>query len=410
VTEVVIDFTSASYLGLRHASESLRPWAQLTSGVPAALAEPRAARHLSGRLARLTGTDQAVLATSTLHAFWDLFVVRACLANRSGEPGIALYLDAASYPISRWGVERATGHGVPALTVPHHDPEALRRILASRRTRGLRPVLVADGFCPGCGRAAPLAEFLRVIRDAGGELVLDDTQPLGLLGSPQQGSSYGVGGGGSLRHARVSGPDLILVSSLAKAFGVPVAMVTGSAGFIRGYLALSQTRVHCSPPSSAHLSAGAHALMVNQCSGERLRARLADLVDRFQYGLGQAGLPVPRGTFPVQSLRFPSPLDPVLVHRELLGLGIRAVLHRSSCLGGVAVSFLITARHSAANVDAAISALVRAANASQPARTRWAVAASRPPAARRLADRSWPASIGPPAGAGHLTRAGTRAP
>jgi 8-amino-7-oxononanoate synthase len=367
---VVIDFTSSSYLGLRHASDSLRPWAQLTSGVPAALAEPEAASAVAVGLARLIGTDAAVLATSTLHAFWDLFVVRAGMAAAAREPGIALYVDAASYPISRWGVERAAGLGIRAITVPHHDPGALRRILARGETRGLRPLMVTDGLCPGCGRATPVDGYLEVCRSFGGELVLDDTQPLGVLGCPGAGASYGRGGGGSLRHAGVRGPDIILVSSLAKGFGVPVTVVGGSAGFIRGYKARSETRMHCSPPSFAHLAAGARALSVNRSAGERLRARLASLVDRFQRGLDDAALPVPAGRFPVQSVRLPPPLDPVAAYRALLGLGVRAVLHRPQCLRDTVVSFLITAGHSASDIDAAVAALDRAA-----ASTNWLVSA-----------------------------------
>jgi 8-amino-7-oxononanoate synthase len=357
---VVIDFTSSSYLGLRHASKSLRPWAQLTSGVPAALAEPEAASALAADLARLIGTDAAVLATSTLHAFWDLFVVRAGLAARAGAPGIALYLDAASYPISRWGVERAAALGIPCTTVPHHNPGALRRILARSVTRGLRPVMVADGLCPGCGRATPVGSYLQVCRSFDGELVLDDTQPLGVLGYPRAGTWYGLGGGGSLRHAGVRGPDIILVSSLAKGFGVPLTVVGGGTSFINGYKERSETRMHCSPPSFAHIAAGARALSVNQVAGERLRVRLADLVGRFQRGLRDTGLPVPLGRFPVQSVRLPPPLDPAEVYRALLRLGVRAVLHRPVCLGGTVVSFLITAGHSASDVDAAVSALDRA--------------------------------------------------
>jgi 8-amino-7-oxononanoate synthase len=363
VTRVVIDFTSSSYLGLRHTSNSLRPWAQLTSGVPAALAEPEAASALAADLAALIGTDAAVLATSTLHAFWDLFVVRAGLTARAGAPGVALYLDAASYPISRWGVERAAALGIPCTTVPHHDPGALRRILARSVTRGRRPVMVADGLCPGCGRATPVGGYLQVCRSFGGELVLDDTQPLGVLGYPRAGACYGQGGGGSLRHAGVRGPDIILVSSLAKGFGVPLTVVGGSTAFINGYQELSETRMHCSPPSFAHLAAGARALSVNRITGEHLRTRLAGLVDRFQRGLRDTGLPVPLGRFPVQSVSLPPPLDPVEVHQVLLRLGVRGVLHRPQCLGSTVVSFLITAGHSASDVDAAVSALGHAAAA-----------------------------------------------
>jgi len=358
---VVIDFTSSGYLGLRHASHSLPPWAQLTSGVPAALAEPEAASALAADLARLIGTDAAALATSTLHAFWDLFVVRSGMVTRAGAPGIALYLDAASYPISRWGVERAAALGIPCTTVPHHDPGALRRILARGGARGLRPVMVTDGLCPGCGHVTPVGGYLEVCRSFGGELVLDDTQPLGVLGYPRAGTWYGHGGGGSLRHAGVRGPDIILVSSLAKGFGVPVTVVGGGTSFINGYKERSETRLHCSPPSFAHIAAGARALSVNQVAGERLRTRLAGLVGRFQRGLRDAGLPVPMGRFPVQSVSLPPPLDPAGVYRALLHLGIRPVLHRPQCLRGTVVSFLITAGHTVSDVDAAVAALDRAA-------------------------------------------------
>jgi hypothetical protein len=40
-----LDFTSALYLGLHHGRDDLRPWAQLTSGVPAALHESCSGRR-----------------------------------------------------------------------------------------------------------------------------------------------------------------------------------------------------------------------------------------------------------------------------------------------------------------------------------------------------------------------------
>ena len=141
-------------------------------------------------------------------------------------------------------------------------------------------------------------------------------------------------------------------------------MVGGSAGFITGYRDGSETRLHCSPPSFAHIAAGSRALSVNQVAGDRLRARLAGLVDRFQRGLRDAGLPVPLGRFPVQSVSLPPPLDPAAVYRALLRLGIRAVLHRPQCLPGTVVSFLITAGHSAGDLDTAIAALDRATHRS----------------------------------------------
>ena len=73
----MLDFTSALYLGLRHPTGSLRPWAQLTSGRPAALATPANQAGVAQALARLQGCEMATLSSSTLHLFWDLFGVLA---------------------------------------------------------------------------------------------------------------------------------------------------------------------------------------------------------------------------------------------------------------------------------------------------------------------------------------------
>jgi 8-amino-7-oxononanoate synthase len=73
VDSPALDFTSALYLGLGHASASLRPWDQLTTGAPAALVEPSDANAVARRVAALQGCERGLLAPSALHLFWDLF-------------------------------------------------------------------------------------------------------------------------------------------------------------------------------------------------------------------------------------------------------------------------------------------------------------------------------------------------
>src|SRR5215470_5323528 len=133
VLATVLDFTSALYLGLRHASVSLRPWAQLTGGVPYALGTPPLARIVAQQLAGLIGTERATLARSTLHAFWDLFVILA--------DGAPIYVDASAYPIAQWGIERAAGRGVPAHRFARHDPDDLRRRLRATLHARSRPIV-----------------------------------------------------------------------------------------------------------------------------------------------------------------------------------------------------------------------------------------------------------------------------
>jgi 8-amino-7-oxononanoate synthase len=69
----VLDFTSALYLGMHHTTGALRPWRSLTTGRPAALAEPPGAAAVVNHLADLVGCERATLLPSTLHLFWDLF-------------------------------------------------------------------------------------------------------------------------------------------------------------------------------------------------------------------------------------------------------------------------------------------------------------------------------------------------
>lgn len=351
----ILDFTSASYLGLRHPRRTLRPWPRLTTGVPAALAEPGSARALAARLAGLAGTERAVLATSTLHAFWDLFVTL-------GASGLACYIDAAAYPIAGWGVERAAGRGTLVRRFPHRDVGALMRLLRAQGGRLDRlPVVVADGICPGCGRPAPVRGYLSALRPYGGLLVFDDTQALGIFGRDvAQHPPYGHGGGGSLRLAELTSPDVLIVSSLAKAFGVPVAMVAGRASLIERYEQRSETRVHCSPPSLAHIRAAEHALEVNLRQGEQRRARLAALVRQLQDGVGVLGHRIGPSQFPVQALGPIEGVPAAVLYSRLLDLGVRAVLHRPACRSVATCSFLITAVHTPEQIDRVLAALYHA--------------------------------------------------
>jgi 8-amino-7-oxononanoate synthase len=344
------DFTSALYLGLRHPSGSLAPWDQLTTGRPAALNTPASQLALARALAGLVGCEQATLGSSTLHLFWDLF---GMLDRRR-----VIYMDAGVYPIGRWGVERAAARKIPVQVFTHHDSDALHWVLQRGAAQRLRPVVVADGFCPGCGRPAPIAEYLEVIEQRGGLLVLDDTQALGILGhSPCTDRPLGSGGGGSLRLQNSAQPNVVLISSLAKAFGAPLAVLTGSAATVRSFEAKSETRMHTSPPSRAAIHAASRALQINSSYGEILRSRLVQLVRRFCRRLAEIGLQTVGGSFPVQTLRPIPGTDVEALYRHLLRSGVQTVLHRGGSAIKPRISFLLSARHAASEIDGAVAAL-----------------------------------------------------
>jgi 8-amino-7-oxononanoate synthase len=353
LSTAMLNFTSALYLGFQHPSESLTPWSQFTTGFPAALGSPRAAVRAGHAIARLQMCEYGVLGSSTFPMFWDLF---GMIAGRN----VKVYVDAELYPIARWGVERAAARGIPISEFAHYDAQALRDRLRSAGQNRKRPVVVTDGFCPDCGRAAPLSEYLECVRSAGGCLVVDDTQALGIFGcTPGADAPYGRGGGGMLAHQKIGGPDVVVISSLAKGFGVPVAVLSGSRCAGKEFEAKSETRMHCSPPALPVIRAAERALRINHKDGNQLRLRLAKLVTRFRQRAESKGLRFIGGLFPVQTLVSASEEGTRRLHAGLRGQGVLAVLRRSLQGNEIRLSFVITARHTPESIDRAIDALVK---------------------------------------------------
>jgi len=345
------DFTSALYLGMLHAHEALYPWQQMTTGRPAVLEPSTRADRLADRLALMVGCESAVLATSTLHIFWDLFDI---LASES----VAIHLDAGSYPIVRWGVERVAAKGVRSTTFKKHDPVALQANLHRAPDVTRRPVVVTDGVCPLTGRTAPLREYMRIVRKFGGLLIIDDTQGFGIFGhDPTDALPYGGDGAGTPAWCGVAGQELIVVSSLAKAFGAPVAVIAGSRHWIDKFKAASLTRLHCSPPSMAAISAAENALAINAAEGFARRNRLLELVRIFKRGMRGIGVITQGGLFPVQTLTRPAGSDAVVLYTQLLQDGVRTVLRRASNGGRAAVTFILNCLHTNFEIDRALRAL-----------------------------------------------------
>jgi 8-amino-7-oxononanoate synthase len=355
----VADFTSALYLGLAHGSTELRPWARLTAGAPAALVPPAGSRSVARHLAVLLGTEAATLGVSTLHLFWDLF-------GQVRRRPVRILADEHLYPVGRWGIERAMAAGVPAAAFGHQDFRSLSRRLESGRR--LPPLVMTDGLCPDCARVPPLGRYLELVEEHGGWLLVDDSQALGLLGQgPGPGLPYGLGGGGSPAFRGIASPRLLLLSSLAKSFGVPLAVLAGAGRAVRSFERRSETLVYTSPPSAASIRAAEAALSINHERGDRLRARLAERVFRFRAGLRDHGLAAGGGLSPLQNLEIPAGLDPVGLYRRLGTAGVRAVLRQGRCRPGPLLTFLLRADHTPEEIDRAVETLARLVR--QPGRT-----------------------------------------
>lgn len=333
------DFTSALYLGMRHPSAPLGSWEALTLGRPAALQEAPGAASLAAALARLQGCDAATLLPSTLHLFWDLFGMLA-------RERVAILIDAGAYPVARWGAERARALGMPLQVFPRGAAAAAEQLARRVLEGGRRPLILADGYCPGAAGAPPLAAYARIAAAADGLLVLDDTQVLGL---------FGPDGGGSLRWHGMTGDHIVVGASLAKGFGAPLAVLAGSACLVRRFEACSQTRTHASPPSVAAIHAAWRALRLNRESGAARRRSLWLRVAQLQGGLARIGIGSGGGRFPVQTLRLPAGVDGQALHAGLQRQGVATVLQMAG--KHRVISFLLRADHSCSDIERALAAL-----------------------------------------------------
>lgn len=350
----MLDFTSSCYLGIEYSSQTIQPWSQLTTGKPAALYEPKAYRRVAQKVANLQGLETGAIAKSTLHLFWDLFGILS-------QENFIAFVDSQTYSIAQWGLERFACKGNEVFKFKHHYPGHLHKVLKSRVSIGKRPLIVTDGWCTHCGKMAPLDAYLECARAYNGILIVDDTQALGIFGtSPSHASPYGLWGGGSLQYLGLNGSDIILISSLAKAFGVPIAIISGSESMIDRFNDLSDTRVHCSPPSYADIYAADYTLHRNRKIGDRSRQKLFKLVHRFKQKLSKIEIQTKGGLFPVQRLVMPLQInirvEEIHVTLEESGISTLLVAHNQSNQEPE-ILFILTANHTLEDVDLAVEVL-----------------------------------------------------
>lgn len=344
-----LDFTSAHYLGLRHSSRSLGAYAELVSGTPAALREPALANAVEDGFARLVGLESALVFSSMLHFAFDFFATRVQREE-------IVFWDRGMYPILRWGLAIARARGVQVRSFDHVEPSGLERSLA--KVPGRRSWILADGYCPGCGRVAPLAEHVRLAARYDARVVVEDTQAVGILGSnPGWGSPWGRAGGGTAPWFGLSRAPLLVVASLSKALGVPVCVVAGPARLVAELRQRSEVRVHTTPPSAAALRAALRAFASNRTEGDSRRARLLWLIDRFQRLARSVEVPTMRGCFPVQRCFVGDSRRTLALHRALLTRGIASVPQQSRCGAESSLTFVLNSDHELEHVALALTTL-----------------------------------------------------
>lgn len=170
------------------------------------------------------------------------------------------------------------------IVFSHNDPVALRQLLVSNTSPGVRFIVVESLFSMD-GDMAPLKEYAAIARETGAMLVVDEAHAVGI---------YGERGSGLIEAAGVEDEVCISINTAGKALGVSGAFVAGPAWAIEYLVQRARPFVFSTapPPALAYaLDASLTVVEEEPDRRERLTSRSRDLRAR----LAAAGVDVPAG-------------------------------------------------------------------------------------------------------------------
>ncbi|TXG94465.1 MAG: 8-amino-7-oxononanoate synthase [Rhodocyclaceae bacterium] len=348
----VLNFASNDYLGLAGNAEIA---AALADGAEKWGAGSGASHLVSGHLAPHEALESEIAAFTGLAR--ALTFSTGYLANLAVTPtlagrGDAVFADKLNHASLIDAMQLAKANGADVQRYPHNDVAALEKLLAAS-TAG-RKIIVTDAVFSMDGDLAPLPLLFALAERYDAWLVIDDAHGFGVLG-PQ--------GRGSLAHFNLpASPRILLMGTLGKAAGVGGAFVAGSATAIdyllqkgRAYIftTAAPPAIACALSKSLQLIANGDALRTN------LMARIAQLRD------GLAGLPY-------SLLPSPTAIQPLIVGANEAavalstalwerGLWVPAIRPPTVPKGTARLRISVSAAHTAADIDALITALKESA-------------------------------------------------
>jgi 8-amino-7-oxononanoate synthase len=236
----------------------------------------------------------------------------------------------------------------------HRDMDHLERLL-KRRPRATSTLIVTDGVFSMDGDIAPLDDIAALAERYDAAVFVDDAHGTGVLGQ---------GGRGSLEHCKVEGRLPYHMGTLSKALGSVGAYLAGSASFIAYLVNTCRGFTYTTAPTPASAAAASAALQVIRQEPER-RARLWHNRETLAGGLTRLGY---------QLAASESPILPILVgHSDralsfaeaLLEQGVYAPAIRPPTVPSNTsrIRVTITADHTAAHIEKALTAFQRAGQA-----------------------------------------------
>jgi 8-amino-7-oxononanoate synthase len=292
----VIDLAGNDYLGLSRHPAVLAAAARALAGYGLGATGSRLVRgttevhaDLESSLASWLGVGSALVYSSGYLA--NIGAVRAL----AGLPGSFVVSDAHNHSSIVDGCRLAARDGATVRVVPHASVSAVDSALGGHDGRA---VVVTESVYSVDGDLAPLRDLHTVARAHGAVLMVDDAHAAGVLGPA---------GAGVVAAAGLCGePDVVVTTTLSKAFGAAGGVVAGPAELCRHLVDTGRTFIFDTglPPSVA---AGARAALDLIVAGDALRSLLAARASSAVARLRAAGLPVAAPAACVISVAAPGP-------------------------------------------------------------------------------------------------------
>ncbi len=258
---------------------------------------------LEERIASFKGTEKALLFNSGYAA--NTGIVSALVGR-----GDAIFSDRLNHASIVDGalLSRADFH-----RYPHRDMTALERLLREKGGNGRR-LIVTDGVFSMDGDIAPLQELVRLAKQYGALLMVDDAHGTGVLGATGRGSGELMG--------VMDGID-IHMGTLGKGLGSFGAYAAASATICEYLVNKARSFIFSTSLPPAVLAASIAAIeLVDSPQGKELREKLAANTALFKEKLAQAGFDTMGSETQIVPI-FVGPADATMeFSKELLERGI----------------------------------------------------------------------------------------
>ena len=293
--------------------------------------------ELEERLARFKGTEAALLFNSGYAA--NIGIIPAVATT--GDAILSDSLNHASI-IDGCRLSKAQVH-----VFRHRDVNNLEDLL-KKTAHARRRLIVTDGVFSMDGDIAPLPELVALAERYDAMVMVDDAHATGVLGP---------GGRGTVEHFGLKCRVAIQMGTLGKALGSFGAYVSGDRHLIEFLLNSARSFIFSTALPPAVCAASIAALDIVEQEPER-RNRLWQNRDRFVQGLKAMGIDTQDSETPIIPVMIGASEKAMHASSQLLDSGVFATAIRPPTVaeGAARIRTTVTAAHSIADIDAALTA------------------------------------------------------